>query len=43
MEMREISATLSEQALTFRPGGPPVSFDVTVINESDRFASFQLD
>jgi WD40 repeat protein len=43
MEKREISATLSEQALTFRPGGPPVSFDVTVINESDRFASFQLE
>jgi WD domain, G-beta repeat len=43
MEKREISATLSEQALTFRPGGPAVSFDVTVINESDRFASFQLE
>jgi WD40 repeat protein len=43
MEKREISATLSEQALTFRPGGPPVSFDVMVINESDRFASFQLE
>jgi WD40 repeat protein len=43
MEKREISATLSEQALTFRPGGPTVSFDVTVINESDRFASFQLE
>jgi WD40 repeat protein len=43
MEKREISATLSEQALTFRPGGPSVSFDVTVINESERFASFQLE
>jgi hypothetical protein len=43
MEKREISATLSEQALTFRPGGPTVSFDVTVINESDRFASFQME
>jgi WD40 repeat protein len=43
MQKREISATLSEQALTFRPGGATVSFDVTVINESDRFASFQLE
>jgi WD40 repeat protein len=40
---RSINANLSTQSLTFRPGGPPVSFNVTVVNDSDQFASFQLE
>lgn len=43
MENRVINATLSTQSLTFRPGGSPVSFEVTVINGSDQFAAFQLE
>ncbi|HBL62128.1 MAG TPA: hypothetical protein DDZ80_28115 [Cyanobacteria bacterium UBA8803] len=38
-----ISTTVSPKQLKFKPGGPPASFEVTVINESDRFASFQLE
>ena len=38
-----IDASLTTQNITFRPGGGSVSFGVSVINRSDRFASFQLD
>lgn len=38
-----IDASLTAQNITFRPGGPSVSFGVSVINRSDRFASFQLE
>jgi len=38
-----IDARLTAQNITFRPGGPSVSFGVSVINRSDRFASFQLE
>ena len=38
-----IDASLTTQNITFRPGGPSVSFGVSVINRSDRFASFQLE
>ena len=37
-----ISASLSEQTLTFRPNQSEVSFEVTVNNDSDQFANFQL-
>lgn len=43
MENRVINASLSTQSITFRPGDPPVSFEVTVINGSDQFAAFQLE
>lgn len=43
MENRSINANLSTKSRTFRPGGEPVSFKVTVINDSDRFAAFQLE
>jgi len=43
MEKRVINASLSTQSLTFKPGGPPVAFEVTVINGSDQFAAFQLE
>lgn len=43
MENRVIDASLSTQSLTFRPGGPPVSFEVIVVNGSDQFAAFQLE
>lgn len=32
-----------EQAIHFKPGGNPVSFAVEVINQSNQFASFQLE
>ncbi|MBW4599465.1 MAG: hypothetical protein KME29_07580 [Calothrix sp. FI2-JRJ7] len=38
-----ISASLSTQSLTYRPNKPEVSFEVTVNNDSDRFANFQLE
>lgn len=38
-----ISASLSTQSLIFRPTQPPASFEVTVNNDSDRFANFQLE
>ena len=38
-----IETIVSPKQLTFKPGGAPASFEVTVINDSDRFASFQLE
>ena len=38
-----ISASASAQVLKFKPGGSPAIFEVTVNNDSDRFASFQLE
>ena len=37
-----IDASLTTQNINFRPGGSSASFGVSVINRSDRFASFQL-
>ncbi|MEH1832633.1 MAG: hypothetical protein V7L29_11255 [Nostoc sp.] len=38
-----ISASLSTQSLTYRPDQGQVSFEVTVNNDSNRFANFQLE
>lgn len=38
-----ITTNISAKELTFKPGGLPVLFEVNAINESDRFASFQLE
>lgn len=38
-----ISTSVSNQALKYKPGGMPASFEVAVHNESDRFASFQVE
>ncbi len=38
-----IGASLSTQSLTYRPNQGEVSFEVTVNNDSDRFANFQLE
>ncbi len=38
-----IDASLTAQNIAFRPGGPSVSFGVSVINRSNQFASFQLE
>jgi WD domain, G-beta repeat len=38
-----IDASLTAQNLTFRPGGPSVSFGVSVVNRSSQFASFHLE
>ncbi|OUL19259.1 hypothetical protein BV378_33645 [Nostoc sp. RF31YmG] len=43
MQNNVINASLSTQNLTFRPGGTPVLFEVTVNNDSDRFANFQIE
>lgn len=43
MKNNIISATLSTKNLTFKPNKPPVSFEVSVNNDSDRFANFQLE
>jgi len=38
-----ISTSISTKELTFKPGGEPALFEVNAINDSDRFASFQLE
>ncbi len=38
-----IDASLTTQSLVYRPGGPTVSFGVSVMNRSNQFASFQLE
>lgn len=38
-----ISTTISHKELNFKPGSTPTSFEVWVVNESDRFATFQLE
>ncbi|MEG4303886.1 hypothetical protein [Microcoleus sp. D3_18a_C4] len=38
-----ISTSISTKELTFKPGGLPAVFEVNAINDSDRFASFQLE
>ena len=38
-----ISTQLSTKELTFQPGGAPASFEVTVTNNSDQFATFQVE
>jgi WD40 repeat protein len=38
-----IETTLSTKQLSFKPGGSPAFFEVTVVNHSDRFASFQVE
>ncbi|AFY32743.1 WD40 repeat domain-containing protein [Calothrix sp. PCC 7507] len=38
-----ISTTISEQVIKFKPGGTPASFNISVTNDSDRFAAFQLE
>ncbi|MGB6300585.1 MAG: hypothetical protein WBF90_31040 [Rivularia sp. (in: cyanobacteria)] len=43
MENNIITAKLSTRSLTFKPNKPPVSFEVSVNNDSDRFANFQLE
>jgi len=43
MKKNSISARLSTQNLIFRPNKPPVTFEVTVNNDSDRIANFQLE
>lgn len=38
-----ISTQLSAQVIKFQPGGSPAFFEVTVTNESDRFATFLVE
>ncbi|MCT7996882.1 hypothetical protein [Laspinema olomoucense] len=38
-----INTIVSTKELHFQPGGAPASFEVTVVNGSDRFASFQVE
>ena len=38
-----IEITVPSQTLHFTPGGDPTPFQVVVVNQSDRFATFQLD
>ena len=38
-----IETTVSPKQIKFKPGSTPAWFEVTVVNESNRFASFQLE
>jgi hypothetical protein len=38
-----IRIRVSEQVVKFKPGGAPACFDVTIVNQSNSFASFQLE
>jgi WD40 repeat protein len=43
MAEKLINAQVQQREISFKPGGPPAELIVTVINYSDRFASFQLE
>jgi len=43
MPVKLIDADISTQILTFKPGGSPTSLKVSVVNNSNQFASFQLE
>ncbi|MCD8489316.1 MAG: hypothetical protein LRZ84_21900 [Desertifilum sp.] len=43
MAKNSISTDVSNQALKYKPGGIPASFEVSVVNESEQFASFQVE
>lgn len=43
MPIKLVNAKISTQVITFKPGGAPTSFEVTVVNDSNQFASFQLE
>ncbi|MGB0561795.1 MAG: hypothetical protein ACPGVO_08325 [Spirulinaceae cyanobacterium] len=38
-----IGTEITPTELDFQPGGPPATFEVWVVNESDRFAGFQIE
>jgi WD40 repeat protein len=38
-----IRTQLSTKEITYQPGGVPAVFEVAVVNQSDQFATFQLD
>ncbi|MBW4546426.1 MAG: hypothetical protein KME25_18560 [Symplocastrum torsivum CPER-KK1] len=40
---KQISTEISTQVLHYKPGGAPATFELTVNNDSDRFAAFQVD
>ncbi|UBF30464.1 hypothetical protein K9N68_35325 (plasmid) [Kovacikia minuta CCNUW1] len=42
--LKELIATqLSTKELKYKPGGAPASFEVTVVNQSNQFATFEID
>ncbi|OCQ97372.1 hypothetical protein BCD64_21225 [Nostoc sp. MBR 210] len=43
MAVNLVNTKISTQVLNFQPGGSPASFEVTVVNESNQFASFQIE
>jgi len=43
MTVNLVHTKISKQVLHFQPGGSPASFEVTVVNESNQFASFQIE
>ncbi|HIK08257.1 MAG TPA: hypothetical protein IGS40_26845 [Trichormus sp. M33_DOE_039] len=43
MAIKLVNANISTQVVTFEPGSSPPSFEVNVVNDSDQFASFQLE
>jgi WD40 repeat protein len=42
MAISLIHTNISAKVLNFKPGGSPASFEVSVVNESNQFASFEL-
>lgn len=43
MLLEQIGTQISTKEITFQPGGKPVSFGVTVVNNSPQFATFQVE
>ncbi|WP_413198491.1 hypothetical protein [Nostoc piscinale] len=43
MAVNLVNTKISTQVLNFQPGGLPASFEVSVVNESNQFASFQIE
>ncbi|YAF95366.1 MAG: hypothetical protein AB3A66_22860 [Nodularia sp. CChRGM 3473] len=43
MPVKLINTNISTKVLHFKPGSSPASFEVSVVNESNQFVSFQLE
>lgn len=43
MKEKSVETYIFPKELTFKPGDKPASFEITAINQSDRFAGFQIE
>jgi WD40 repeat protein len=43
MTLKLIKTNISKQIIKFKPGTSPASFEISVVNNGDKFASFQIE